>query len=144
MKRNGFTLIETLVSIFIVTILFSVGISIGKFRTKLENDMENTEYIYEIQNLFIYGKAVCREKNKAGKISINTSENKIRFVEGWDNIEKVVTLPKGYFITGNHDNLLISSNGKITAGITIQINDNDGKIYKIIIRPGVDKWRVSE
>ena len=58
MKNYGFTLIETMVSIFILTILFSVGVSLSKFGSYLSHDMENTAYVYEIQNLLSYGKLV--------------------------------------------------------------------------------------
>lgn len=62
MKRHGFTLIETMVSLFILTMLFSIGISLSKFSNNLSAHIESTGYIYEIQNLLSYGKAVCREK----------------------------------------------------------------------------------
>ena len=75
MKKNGFTLIETVVSIFILTILFSVGISLNKFASNLSKDMKNTAYVYEIQNLLSYGKAVCREKNKYGKMIMALSRD---------------------------------------------------------------------
>lgn len=144
MKRNGFTLIEVIVSIFILTILFGVGTSLGKFGVNISNDMESLGYVYEIQNLLSYGKAVCREKNNEGKIDINYRKNQLRFVDGWDDIEKIVTLPKGFMIISGDANLFITNNGKIARGYTIKIVDKQGKEHDIVIRVGVDMWSVHE
>lgn len=138
MKRCGFTLIETVVSIFILTILFSVGISLSRLGGNLSHDMENRGYIYEIQNLFTYGKAVCSEKNKYGKVTIKSSKNEIRFIEGWDNIEKTISLPKGMQIISGDMSVLITPNGKISKGNTIKIIDKHGERQDITIGVGVD------
>ena len=138
MKTYGFTLIETVVSIFIITILFSVGISLSKFGSNLSHDMENTAYVYEIQNLLSYGKAVCMEKNKYGKITVKSSENKLRFIEGWDNIEKIINLPKEIKIISNDISVLITPDGRISQGNTIKLIDKYGQRQDITIGVGVD------
>lgn len=138
MKKYGFTLIETVVSIFILTILLSVGLSLSKLGCDLELDMENKEYVYEIQNLLSYGKAVCKEKNKYGKITVKSSKNEIRFIEGWDNIEKIINLPKEIKIINNDISVLITPGGKIFQGNTIKLIDKYGQRQDIIIRVGVD------
>lgn len=138
MKNYGFTLIETVVSIFILTILFSVGVSLSKLGSSLSQNMENTAYVYEIQNLLSYGKAVCTEKNKYGKITIKSSENKLRFVEGWDNIEKIIELPKEIKIISNDVSILITPNGKISKGTTIKLIDKYRERQDITIGSGVD------
>ena len=138
MKKYGFTLIETVVSIFIITILFSVGISLSKFGSNLSHDMENTAYVYEIQNLLSYGKAVCMEKNKYGKITVKSSENKLRFIEGWDNIEKIINLPKEIKIISNDISVLITPDGRISQGNTIKLIDKYGQRQDITIGVGVD------
>lgn len=138
MKNYGFTLIETVVSIFILTILFSVGVSLSKLGSGLSQDMENTAYVYEIQNLLSYGKAVCTEKNKYGKITIKSGENKLRFVEGWDDIEKIIELPKEIKIISNDVSILITPNGKISKGTTIKLIDKYRERQDITIGSGVD------
>lgn len=139
MKKAGFTLIETVVSIFILTILFSVGTSLNKFGHNLSSDMKNTAYIYEIQNLLSYGKAVCREKNKYGKITIHYKKQQIRFIEGVDNIEKVINMPEEISIDGEkYINILITPDGKISKGITIELRDENKEKHTITIGVGVD------
>lgn len=94
MMKNGFTLIETIVSIFILIILSGICLTLYKFKNNLEVDMKDTAYVYEVQNLLSYGKAVCKEKNNYGKITVNGKINEIKFEEGWDGIEKKIVLPK--------------------------------------------------
>lgn len=131
-------LIETMVSIFILTILLSVGITFNKFAVNLSNDMENTACVYEIQNLLSYGKAVCREKNKYGKITIDPRKNEIRFIEGFDKIEKIINVPKEISIDGKYRAILITPNGKISMGTSIVLIDNYRERQIITVGVGVD------
>jgi len=137
-KKDGFTLIETIISIFILTVLFSVGISQSTFGNNLVYSMEKTACVYEIQNILSYGKAVCKEKNKYGKIVIDSSKNEIRFIEGWDNIEKVVKLPTEIIIVNKYKSIQITSEGKIAQGITIELIDKYRERQDITISVGVD------
>ena len=140
MKKCGFTLIETVVSIFILSILFSVGLSLSKLRSGLSSDMGNTAYVYEIQNLLSYGKAVCMEKNKSGKIVVACNENKIYFIDVRENAEskKTVDLPKEIRILSKIESMKIDGDGKITQGNTITLLDNYGERQDITIGVGVD------
>lgn len=138
MKRKGFTLIETIVSIFILTILFSVGTSLSKLASNLSNDMDNIAYVYEIQNLLSYGKALCRDKNKYGKITIDPMKNQIRFVEGADKIEKIINVPKEISIDGKYRSILITPNGKISKGTSIILIDNYREKQTLTVGVGVD------
>ena len=144
MKKYGFTLIETVVSIFILTFLFSIGISLSKLGSDLSHDMDNTAYVYEIQNLLSYGKAVCKDKNKYGKITVKSSENEISFIEGWDNIEKIIKLPQEIKIINNDISVLITSSGKISQGNTIKLIDKYGQRQDITIGVGVDLIVIKE
>ena len=140
MKKCGFTLIETVVSMFILTILFSTGVSLSEIGNKLSHDMENTAYVYEIQNLLTYGKAVCMETNKSGKIIVNSSENNIYFIDAWDNVEskKNVDLPKEIRILAKNKSMKIDRDGKITQGNTITLLNNYGERQDITVGVGVD------
>ena len=138
MKKDGFTLIETTVSIFILTILLSVGMSQSTFGNNLAYSMEKAACVYEIQNILSYGKAVCKEKNKYGKIVIDSSKNEIRFIEGWDDIEKIVKLPTEIIIINKYKSIQITSEGKIAQGITIELIDKYRERQDITISVGVD------
>jgi prepilin-type N-terminal cleavage/methylation domain-containing protein len=138
MKKDGFTLIETTISIFILTVLLSVGMSQSTFGNNLAYSMEKAACVYEIQNILSYGKAMCKEKNKYGKIVIDSSKNEIRFIEGWDNIEKIVKLPTEIIIINKYKSIQITSEGKIAQGITIELIDKYRERQDITISVGVD------
>lgn len=144
MKKNGFTLIETMASIFILIILFSICITLYSFKRNLEVDMKTTSYIYDIQNLLVYGKSVCKEKNNYGRITVNGRNNEIRFEEGWDKIEKKIVLPSEMRFISNNVSFLITPNGKIERGNTIILLDKFGQKHFIIIRVGVDSISTKE
>lgn len=138
MKENGFTLIETIASIFILMILFSIGLTLYKFKSNLQVDMEAASYVYEIQNLLSYGKATCKEKNKYGRVTVDRINNEIRFEEGWDSIEKKILLPSEIRLFSNNPSFLIKSDGKIEQGSTIILLDKFGEKYFIKVRVGID------
>ena len=138
MKKDGFTLIETMVSIFILTILFSVGLSLSKLGSTLSQDIERTAYVYEIQNLLSYGKAICMDQNKCGEITVKSNTNEIRFIGGEGKIEKVINLPKEIKIISNDTCVLITQSGKISKGNTIKLVDKYGEKQAITIGVGVD------
>jgi prepilin-type N-terminal cleavage/methylation domain-containing protein len=144
MKREGFTLIETIISIFILTILFSVGISLNKLAINLSNNMENTACIYEIQNILTYGKAICREKNKYGKIIIDPYTKKISFIEATDKIEKTFNIPENISMDGKYRSIFITPNGKISRGTSIVLIDNHMEKEIITVGVGVDYIDVKE
>lgn len=138
MKKDGFTLIEMVVSIFILTILFNVGISLNKFGSNLLDDMKNTACVYEIQNILSYGKAVCRDKNKYGKITVDSRKNEIRFVAEAGKIEKIINLPKEISIVDRYTSILITPDGKISNGTTIALVDEHREKQDITIGVSVD------
>jgi prepilin-type N-terminal cleavage/methylation domain-containing protein len=138
MKKRGYTLIEIMVSIFILTILFSAGMAQSKFGNNLLYGVEKTDYIYEIQNLISYGKAMCREKNKYGEIIIDSEKNQMRFIDAWDNVEKIIKLPKEVIIIPKDKIILITSEGKIVKGNTITLVDKYKVKQDITISVGGD------
>jgi prepilin-type N-terminal cleavage/methylation domain len=138
MKKNGFTLIETMLCIFILTLLFSIGATLNKFAVNLCNHMKSNVCVYEIQNLLAYGKAVCRDKNKYGKLTIDPNKNEIRFVEGFDKIEKIINVPKEISIDGKYTKIFITPNGKISTGTSIKLIDNYRERQIITVGVGVD------
>lgn len=136
-RKKGFTLIETIASISILLIFMSISMSMYKLKTSLENDINTTNYIYEIQNLITYGKSICKEKENYGKIVVSIKDNNVRFVEGFDNIEKKVQLPSNLRVV-SQSTVYITPQGKIEKGITISILDKDNKRYNISIGVGID------
>lgn len=144
MKKDGFTLIEMIVSIFILLIVFGITTSLSKLNFNIQRNIKYDEYVYEIQNVLSYGKAVCCDKNKYGKITTVAKKNQIRFVEGIDNIEKVIILPKEIKIINDDVSIFIKPNGKIEQGATIKLKDDYGEKRYITIGVGIDRIDIKD
>lgn len=138
MRKSGYTLIEIIASLFILLVIFSLVISLSKLGRNIKNDVKENGCIYEIQSLLTYGKVVCKQKDKYGKITITSSKKQIRFVEGWDGIEKIINLPEEIKIISNDVSIYINPNGRIVQGTTIKLIDNNGERQNITIGVGVD------
>jgi len=136
-KKEGFTLIETIASIAIISILFSISLSMYKFKTTVESDIHISNYLYEIQSLITYGKSICKEKENYGKLVVNTRENNIKFIENWDYIEKEVQLPSSLRLVSEFT-IYITPQGKLERGNTISLLDNENNRHDITIGVGVD------
>ena len=78
-KMRGFTLIETIISVFILTLVFTTVTSLGSMKNNIEKQIEYDSDIYEIQNLLTYSKALCKKDNSKGHILINAKNEDIYF-----------------------------------------------------------------
>lgn len=136
-KRKGFTLIETIANIAIISIIFSVSIPIYKFKTAVKNDIYISSYLYEIQSLITYGKSICKENEEYGKLVVNSKENNVKFIENWHHIEKTIQLPSSIRLVSQFT-IYITPKGKLESGNTISLLDNENNRHDITIGVGVD------
>lgn len=143
MRKSGFTLMEVIVSLFILTILFGTGMSLSKLGRNIYYHIIIEGYVYEVEDLLSYGKAICKKNNQYGKINTNTQTNEITFIERWDNIEKTVVLPKEIKLQKSLT-LFINPEGKLEQGNTITLIDKFGSNHDISIRVGVDLIVIKE
>ena len=144
-NKNGFTLIETIISIFIVTLIFTAVTSLGSMKNNIEKQIEYDSDIYEIQNLLIYSKALCKKENSTGHILINSKADEIYFynTSGGSAPIKKIKLSCNSDCLGESTNLYLSNKGKITSGNTINIK-NDEQLQKITIGVGIDTIRIKD
>jgi prepilin-type N-terminal cleavage/methylation domain-containing protein len=138
MKRRGYTLVELIVSLAIITIIFTIGFMGHKIYKKISYEMEKKQLYYEIEDSLSYGKKYLCANNKAGifcieekgdklNISIRSNFQLIREVE----FEKCISLyNRNYTQKETSVTLDISSNGNIESN-TIFFQDKNG-IRKIL------------
>ncbi|SFC96370.1 type II secretion system protein [Clostridium uliginosum] len=138
MKKKGFTLIEVVVSMAIISILFGATLSLSKMSSNISNDIKFENSLYEIENLLSYAKAYCKKNNMAGEIQIDSSRNQIIFFENSSHVIKRLILPEEAKLTYNKECLDISSRGHIKRGLTILVQDKWSKTHNITIRVGID------
>lgn len=143
MKKKGFTLIESSISILILIILLSISVSsyieINRIMTNIKLNQAN----YEIIDLLVYGKKYCRKYNTYGNFEINMEKKKIVFFIHGTKTIKEAELPEE-FIFNRKMKLTVKNNGKITTGETIVIKSRQNKEHVITIRVGVDLIRQKE
>lgn len=129
--RKGFTLIETVIVLSIISIL-SIS-SLGFYKTfKTTNDkliLEN--YVYEVKSLLSYAKSYCRQNKIIGQIVIDDRGKHIKFIA---NSQKIRNIDIGYDfkVTDNFISSYISvgQDGFIKNAGTIRIIKD--KIFKEI------------
>ncbi|MBW6410928.1 prepilin-type N-terminal cleavage/methylation domain-containing protein [Clostridium weizhouense] len=138
MRKKGFTLIELVISIAIITIIFAVSISLSKMNSRIYNDIRYESLLYEIEDIISYSKAYCKNNNTSGEIQIDNKLNEISFSQNDDKKIKKVTLPKDINLIVKNEILNIGSNGHIKNGLCISVEDKYHECYDITIRVGVD------
>ncbi|MGL5354642.1 MAG: type II secretion system protein, partial [Clostridium sp.] len=79
MKKRGYTLIELVAVMAILSILLGSGFTIVSIMRNLKNEVEFDYSIGEISNILSYGKAYCRKNNTSGEIIIDSVGNTISF-----------------------------------------------------------------
>lgn len=144
-KLKGFTLLETVISIFIITLVFTAVTSLEIMKDNLENEMECNSDIYEVQNMLILSKAVCKKDNNKGHMLINTKGKEIYFYldSGGSSLFRKIKLSNNSDCLGKNINLYLTSRGKITSGTTITIK-NAEEIENITIGGGVDTIKIKD
>ena len=140
-RERGFTLIESIVSIFIITTVFTAVVSLNALKDNFHREIEYDSDIYGIQNILTFSKVKCKKENTKGHIVINSRTSEIYF---YCNSKSSLPLKK-IKLSGNSDciaeinNLYVTDTGKITSGNTISVGSS-GEIIGV----GVDNIRIKE
>lgn len=142
-KVDGFTLIETIVTLSIVTLIFTSITSFGIMKGNIEKEIEYDLDVYEIQNLLTLSKAKCKKDNIRGEILINTKNDEMYFCYGINGgkLFRKITLSNDSDYIGKNTNIYLNDRGTLTNATTIYVK-NSGEINNITIGVGVDTIRI--
>ncbi|MGN0143923.1 MAG: prepilin-type N-terminal cleavage/methylation domain-containing protein [Clostridium sp.] len=144
-RAEGFTLIETIISISILMIIFTTAVSISAMKDNIENEAKKDSDIYEIQNLMTFSKLKCKKDNAAGKVLINKKTSELSFYSGTGDespFKKIILSNDSDYI-GSSSNIFVSNKGRVLNGATIYVK-NDNQIDSITIGVGVDTIRIKD
>ena len=144
MKR-GYTLIELVLVLAIITILMLPTLNISKSYREAIRRVKGKSIINEISNLISYSKYYCRHYDSYGLIEVNSNEGKITFKDtsGKRKIIKTILLEEGFKFTSNNS-FEISKIGNIQKSDTIRVIDKEGKVYRVTIANGIGTVNIYE
>ncbi|MDV4152542.1 type II secretion system protein [Clostridium sp. AL.422] len=146
--KKGYTLIELIIVLSIITILASISIiNVGRFREKFEN-IELNNLATEVKSLLSFGKSYCRKNKVPGKIIVGADRKTITFEVTNNSYEtsKSIKLKDSMDIGSNFNssgNIKTNENnindeGFIKSAGTITITNGYNKRIEITVSVGND------
>lgn len=138
MKSKGFTIIETVISLFIALIILTYSSSERTFDKNIYRDIESDGFIYEVYDFITYSRLKCRSENKSGSIIVSPSDNKIYYKIGGSTTMESIKAPDSISLSGKRITIPIREDGRLNKAETILFQDSFNRTRKITIRVGVD------
>lgn len=142
-KKKGVTLIELILYLAILSIILSSSIILIGFTRMQKNKIDMKITIKSIDDLLMYGKQYCLTNRVYGKVLIDVSNGKVKFLNEKDNVAKEVIV-KNATITVSTEvhEYKIQPNGRISKGTTISLDYGHNNRVDIKIGVGVDNINI--
>lgn len=139
-KNKGFTLVETLVVMAIVSIISSVIFLEVKSYKTFKNDMDVSYFNDEIVSFINVARHYCILNECHGEIRFYVNTNIMKFYEG-SVLKDESVMPAGFSVTSNNvtssDNqIYIENTGVITTPCSLQYRDRKGIVHLVTIGVG--------
>lgn len=136
-KKKGFTVIELLIVIGMISILFSCSlVNFGGYN-KLQNRIDVDIFSNSLINLINNSKEYCRDKNIGGYLYFDTEKNFVCLNSGTQRVYKL-ELPDKFTLNivrpGNK--IKIDNRGITEDACTIQYKDREGEMHCITMCVG--------
>ena len=138
MKKSGFTVLETIVSLFIILIVFSCAAASSKVEKNIYKDIESEGFMYEMHDFLTYAKLKSIQEGKAGKIISIPAEKKIYYAFNNSTMTQSVRIPDSMKLSSGGVLIPINSEGRLNKAGTIEFQNYFNELKKIRIRVGVD------
>lgn len=139
MKKKGYTLLEVIIVMAILTILIPIVIR-GTETYRFIDNITSKSLKSDIANLISFAKQYSYNTGNAGRLEINLSKGEIAFIdvksELTKNVVAKVTLPKGYSFVEDYY-IFVSSKGVVSSD-SIMFKSLTGEQHKVTISVGID------
>lgn len=138
LSKKGFTLIELIVAISMVTILFGYSFMSLKSYSKNTNDMDVNIFANTLMNFIVYSKEYCRDNNESGYLYFLSDKNKIIFCSSTSTLNNLY-LPKGFGdlkLNLTQNKVSIDNKGFTKDACTINFKDREGGNHCVTICVG--------
>lgn len=135
--KKGFTLIELIIVISILSIIFSYSlVSLGAI-SNLENKIDVDIFDNKLLCFINRSKVYCREKQVGGDIGFNLNRRNITFNNGIQEIFKM-DFPENFDIVSSTNRHIITINdrGIVKNACSIKFKDRKGNMHCITICVG--------
>ncbi len=135
-KEKGFTLVELILVISIMSILFSYSfINLGGLN-KLQNNIEAETFGNILVNFINTSRDYCREKKLGGYLHVDSERSIVTLNCGLEEIRSLPLPDKFTLKIGRKDTKLRINNRGIAESCTINFTDKEGKKHYLTICVG--------
>ena len=146
--RKGFTLIEIIMVIAIMSIVSGVSVLSLRYYKTVVNSLDADYYCNAVVNFINNSKMYCRENSCSAIVNFDKGKNQIKLVNGFNMVNKLMLKDKItlFSFTGRVNNtyIVIDSKGYSNDAFTIILKDNNSKKHEITMRVGTAYVKIKE
>jgi prepilin-type N-terminal cleavage/methylation domain-containing protein len=146
--RKGFTLIEIIIVIAIMSIVSGVSVLSVRYYKTVNNSMDADYYCNAVVNFINKSKMYCRENSCSVIVTFDKEKNEIKLVNGIKVVNKLMLKDKItlFRFTGRVNNtyIVIDSEGYSNDAFTIILKDNNSIKHEITMRVGTAYVKIKE
>jgi prepilin-type N-terminal cleavage/methylation domain-containing protein len=146
--RKGFTLIEIIMVIAIMSIVSGVSVLSLRYYKTVNNSLDADYYCNAVVNFINNSKMYCRENSCSAIVNFDKGKNQIKLVNGFNMVNKLMLKDKItlFSFTGRVNNtyIVIDSKGYSNDAFTIILKDNNSIKHEITMRVGTAYVKIKE
>jgi prepilin-type N-terminal cleavage/methylation domain-containing protein len=144
--RRGFTLIEMVIVIAIISIVGGTSVVSFKYYKTITNKADAQYYCNAIVNFINNSKMYCRENSCSGIVTFDIENNNMKLEDGISEVEELIFTDKIklYEVIGRRSNrdIVIDKRGSTNDACTIMLIDNNSIKHKITVRVGTEYVKI--
>lgn len=138
MKRRGFTLIEVLMALSLMTVLFGSSLISVKNCRAVANRIDTAVFGNSLVHFITFSKKYCRESGTGGYVYFVASKNTVQLSCGTSFVKKL-KMPEGFrdlYVNRTGNKIYIDNRGFTSDACTIMFRDRNGALHYVTISVG--------